>query len=250
MKKNQFCWAFALLSIFCMTQVLGQPSQVAIGSFEKVIVSPHIEVTFIQGDSESVTIEKARLPIDKLNVEVVGHTLRIYLDGAKIVTGSEKEYNGNRNGKRALYDGTMASVTVTYKRLKNLSVRGEEIVRVHGPLQEKDLKLSIFGESKVYVDNLIAEDLTVAIYGSSYLEITDGAVNHQLYRAYGESEVNAMKLKNKSTKITAYGESNFRVKVSDRLKINCYGEATINYFGDPVVEKGVVIGEASIHKML
>jgi hypothetical protein len=97
---------------------------------------------------------------------------------------------------------------------------------------------------------LSAEDLTVAIYGSSYLEITDGAVNHQLYRAYGESEVNAMKLKNKSTKITAYGESNFRVKVSDRLKINCYGEATINYFGDPVVEKGMVIGEASIHKML
>lgn len=249
MKNSKFFWAFALMTFLCSIYAMGQQKVVATSAFDKAIISPHIEVTFKQGDSESVIIEKARLPFDKLNVEVVGRTLRIYLDGAKILTKSEKVRNGDWIGGQSIYNGTMASVVVTYKSLKDLSVRGEELVRVQGPLQEKDLRLTIFGESKVYVDNLIAEDLTVAIYGSSYLEIADGAVNHQLYRAYGESEVNAIQLKNRSTKITAYGESNFRIKVSDRLKVNCYGEATINYFGDPVVDRGMVIGEAKIHKM-
>ena len=51
------------------------------------------------------------------------------------------------------------------------------------------------------------------------------------------------------TKITAYGESNFRVKVSDRLKVTCYGETNVSYSGDPEVDMGLIIGEAKITKI-
>ncbi|NNE75522.1 MAG: DUF2807 domain-containing protein, partial [Pricia sp.] len=91
--------------------------------------------------------------------------------------------------------------------------------------------------------------LTVSIYGESYLEVKNGSVEQQVYRAYGESEVNTLGMGNTSTKITAYGESNFRVKVSDRLKVTCFGEASINYKGDASVDTGLVIGEASIRKI-
>jgi hypothetical protein len=56
-------------------------------------------------------------------------------------------------------------------------------------------------------------------------------------------------MENEKTKITAYGESNFRVKVSDRLKVTCYGESTINYEGNPDVDNGIIIGEAKVRKI-
>jgi hypothetical protein len=36
---------------------------------------------------------------------------------------------------------------------------------------------------------------------------------------------------------------------ADRLKITAYGEATVAYEGNPEVEKGIIIGEASIQKI-
>jgi len=220
-----------------------------VDAFEKVIVSPHIEVTLLEGDEESVTINNAKVATDKINVVVEGKTLRLYLDDARVVTKSEKINNDNWKGSRSIYQGTQVTATITYKKLNRLSVRGEEIVRVASAMSQKDLKLTIYGESKVYFDNLTTEELSVAIYGESYLELTEGSVGRQVYRAYGESEVNASGMNNNSTKITAYGESNFRVKVSDKLKVTCYGETEINYVGSPEVDKGIVIGEAKIRKI-
>ena len=51
--------------------------------FEKVIISPHAQVTFVQGNEEKETIEKRTVNSDKVNIEMKNHTLRIYLDGAK-----------------------------------------------------------------------------------------------------------------------------------------------------------------------
>ncbi len=239
-----------IIMVLCTVQMSwAQSDAFSVKSFDKIIVSPHIEVTLKEGTEESVVINDAEVSMDKINAEVSGKTLRVYLDGAKVITKSEKVDYENYKGRRSIYNGTMATVTITYKKLKHLSVRGEERIHVASAMNQKKMKLTIYGESKVYFDDLTAEELTVAIYGESYLEIADGSVNHQVYRAYGESEVNASEIRNRSTKITAYGESNFRVRVSDRLKITCYGEATINYAGNPEVDKGIVIGEASIRKI-
>ncbi|MFS4468766.1 head GIN domain-containing protein [Maribacter sp. 2210JD10-5] len=246
MKKSTL--TFAAL-FFVTLSALAQTKTVAVAAFEKVIVSPHIEVVLIEGTEESVTIENAKLSLDKINVEVEGRTLRLYLDGAKTVTKSERVSTDQWKGKKSTYDGTMARATITYKTLKNLSIRGEEIVKCKSALDQDELKLTIYGESKVYFESLNLEELTVAIYGESYLEITEGDVRRQVYRAYGESEVNTTAMDNEETKITAYGESNFRVNVSDRLKVTCYGETKINYSGDADVDKGIVIGEAQIRKI-
>lgn len=239
-----------LLSALCLmllTTMSFAQNITKVEAFDKVIVSPHIEVILVEGNQESVKIENAKVSDDKINIEVEGKTLRLYLDGAKTVTKSERR-DGDR-WKKSIYNGTQARATITYKRLKTLSVRGEEIVQCKSPIEQKDLKLTIYGESKVYFDSLTTENLTVAIYGESYLEIKGGDVRRQVYRAYGESEVNTLEMENTDTKITAYGESNFRVNVSERLKVTCYGETTVNYKGNADVDKGIVIGEAEIRKI-
>ncbi|MGB5359686.1 MAG: DUF2807 domain-containing protein, partial [Eudoraea sp.] len=145
--------------------------------------------------------------------------------------------------------GTMVTANITYKTLEKLSVRGEETIRCSSPIAQNDLELTIYGESRVYLNEVSLQKFSVAIYGESYLEVESGSANHQKYKAYGESEVNTLKMDNSSTKITAYGESEFKVNVSDKLKVTCYGESQIEYKGNAEVDTGIVIGEASIRKI-
>lgn len=231
-----------------LPMLFGQSATIAVKPFSKVIISPHIEVNLVKGDRETVVLENVEVPREKINVEVVKGTLRIYLDDAKTYTKSKKVEDDDYSGRKDIYDGTMVTATITYKMLKKLSVRGEETIRCTSPIAQNELELTIYGESEVYMDKLSLDYLNVAIYGESYLEVAGGTVNHQKYKAYGESEVNTLKMDNSSTKITAYGESEFRVNVSDKLKVTCYGEADIEYQGNADVDKGIVIGEASIRK--
>lgn len=238
-----------LIVIISAATSKAQDKTFQVQEFNKIIISPHVEVNLVAGNETSVVIENAKVPLNKINVQVEGNTLRVYLDGAKTVTKSERVSSDNWNGKRPIYNGTMVTATITYKTLKNLSVRGEEIVRCKSRVSEDELKLTLYGETKVYFDDLVLNELVVAIYGSSYLEIAKGNVGRQVFRAYGESEVNTIGMENNETKITAYGESNFRVKVANRLKVTCYGETTINYEGNPDVDNGIIIGEAKVRKI-
>jgi len=218
-------------------------------NFDKIIISPHIAVNLVAGDEESVRIDEAGVSEDKINIEVEGSTLRIYLDGAKMVTKSEKVKDKGHNMTKSIYNGTQVRATITYKALNTLSVRGEERIELQSKISQKEFTMRVYGESQVYLADVDLDRLKVTIYGESYLEVENGSVDNQRYIAYGESKVNSLGIDNESTKITAYGESDFRVNVSDRLKVTCYGETHITYEGSPDVDRGIVIGEATIKKI-
>ena len=238
-----------LFMVLGVCQVVAQEKTYQVENFDKIIISPHIAVNLVEGDEESVRIDESGVTDDKINVEVEGKTLRIYLDGAKMVTKSEKVKGENYKMNRSLYDGTQVRATVTYKNLNTLSVRGEERINAKSKIAQEDFTLRIYGESQVYLSEVELDKLKVTIYGESYLEVENGNVGHQRYTAYGESKVNTLGIDNASTKITAYGESDFRVNVKDRLKVTCYGETHITYEGSPKVDRGIVIGEATVRKI-
>lgn len=232
-----------------VSQLFGQSATLSVKPFTKITISPHIEVTLKQGEQETVIIEEAEVPREKINVEVVNGTLRIYLDHAKMYTKNKKVKGDDWSGREDMYDGTMVTANITYKTLEKLSVRGEETIRCVSPIVQNEFELTIYGETKIYLSGASLQKLSVAIYGESYLEIEKGKVKEQKYRAYGESEVNTLKMDNAFTKITAYGESEFKVNVADKLKVTSYGEAEIEYKGNPEVDKGINLGETSIRKI-
>lgn len=240
-----FITSFVLFSATGIAQL----KNVNVDSFDKVIVSPHVSVTFVEGDTESVIVHTSTEPIEKFNVEVEGSTLRLYLEGAKMVTKNEKVKDHRGKRKKAIYKGTVITATVTYKKLDELSLRGEEKMVCESPINQPTFALKIYGESQVYLNEVNLDNLTTTIYGESYLELKKGAVEKQKITAYGETTVNTLEVDTKNTKITAYGEGNYRVAVADRLKVTAYGEATIAYEGSPEVNKGIVIGEATIQKI-
>lgn len=239
----------SLVILFTIQTSFAQIKTVDVDTFDKVIISPHIQVVFERGDSESVSIESSTEPEDKINIEVMGKTLRIYLDGARDVTKSEKTNENGYEQRKSIYNGTVVKATVTYKQLKELSLRGEENIVCKSTLEGEKFNLTIYGASQVYLNKVDIGHLKTTIYGASYLEIKKGTIVRHKIIAYGETKINTLGVDSKSAKITAYGEGSYRLKVSDDLKITAYGEATVAYEGNPKVNKGIIIGEAKIQKI-
>lgn len=218
-------------------------------SFDEVIISPHIEVVFEKGEKESVVIEGLDVEADKLNVEVKGGTLQIYLDDAKAYTKSHKVKYDNYKGRQSVYEGTKVTAKVYFKEIRELSLRGDETHRVISPLVGPSLVLKIYGEPEVYLDKVDLGSLQATLYGEGYLEIKEGRAEEQKIVSYGESEVNTLGVNNKSARVTSYGEGEVRLTVSDALKVTSFGEASVFYKGNPEVDRGIIVGEAQIHQM-
>ena len=244
--KSTIIILFTLLGI---QTSFAQMKTVDVDAFDKVIVSPHIQVVFQKGDSETVVIESSTESEDKINIEVNSKTLRIYLDGAKDVTKSEKTNENGYEHRKSIYNGTVVKATIIYKNLNELSLRGEEKIVCEGPLKGEKFNLAIYGASQVYLNEVDIGYLKTVIYGESFLELKEGKIDRHKITAYGETKVNTLGVENKSAKIVAYGEGSYRLKVSDDLKITAYGEATVAYEGSPKVNKGIIIGEAKIQKI-
>ena len=213
--------------------------------FDKVIISPHIEVIFREGEKESVVIEKTRVSMDKLNVEVKNQTLKIFLDGTEFKTLTKNAINGEYDD----YSGTEVRAVITYKNLRSVDLRGAETFVFESPIRSEELKMKIYGESRTFVNNLLVDELKVKLYGESYLEIKDGNVFEQKFTAYGESELNALNVRSEIARITAYGESIFRLNVTESLIVTSFGESVIEYTGDAKVTRGLVVGENTIRKI-
>lgn len=239
--------AILSMSFFlCFSSLMAQSQTFDVDGFNKVIVSPHIEIIFKKGDKESVIVESITEAIEKLNVEVKNKTLQLYLDGAQMTTKSEKE-TGDRSVP--IYTGTVVKATVIYKDVETFSLRGEERFLFESPIDAQKITLNIYGESEVYFNETTLRELKVSIYGESFLKIGKGEIDYQQIRAYGESSVNLLDVSNKKTKITAYGDGSFQFNVSDELKVTSYGEPTVTYKGDAQVKHGLSFGESSIVKM-
>ena len=238
-----------LCFLFFSTISTAQSKVFDVDSFDKITVSPHIEVIFKEGAKESVSVESITVPMEKLNVVVKNNELKVYLEGAKITTDKKKDKNKGNEQKTSIYKGTIVRAVITYKNINSLDLRGEERLEFKSTIKADKLRLNIYGESQVYMNEVAIKNLQVSIYGESYLEITKGTIDNQKFTAYGESTINTASVVTKETKLTAYGDGTFQFNVSEKLKIASYGEATIIYSGTAALNKGLIIGETKITKV-
>ncbi|GAB1307929.1 hypothetical protein KH5_06120 [Urechidicola sp. KH5] len=246
LKSQRLFWLAAVAFMLAVPVTIAQSEVVKVNSFEKVIISPHVEVVFQKGTEESVTINSISESRDKLNIEVNSNTLRIYLDDAKMTTKNKKvDYEGWKQ-KVPIYKGTVVRATVTYKDISELSLRGEEEYKIKDVLQQDKFVLSIYGDSEVTIDEVDFNNSKTTIYGECEFKIKKGAIENQKLTLYGDSEVLLSNVESKTAKITAYGDGEVKVNVAERLKVTAYGETEVYYKGNPKVDKGLILGEATI----
>ncbi len=238
-----------IIALVFISQTLSAQTKKSVESFNKVIISPHIETTFVKGDEESVTIIDSTEPEEKINIEVKGNTLRVYLDDAKESTKSEKiEKNGTKMTV-PIYKGKVLTILVTYKNIDDLSLRGEQRTVCESVINVEDFKLKIYGESVVLFNAVNFKEFDADIYGESQLTIKKGSIDNQKITAYGEGEINLVAVDNKTSKLKAYGEAEFTINASKRIKFTAYGEAELRYSGTAEVDKGLSIGDSKINRI-
>ena len=221
----------------------------AVKAFDKIIVSPYIQITFVEGDKEEVNIENCTVDKSKLHIEVNNKTLWVYLDGAKQIPKNETTYKNGYKEKHSIYHGTVVTAIITYKTLNDLSIRGEETQLCKSPLAADKFNLKIYGESKVVFNEVNFGELHTKLYGESTLEIKAGTIKEQRYTSYGESKINTIAVNGRTSYITAYGEAEFTMNASDKIKMTAFGEAKLHYKGDPEIVKGLHFGDMQIDKM-
>ncbi|MGY0392587.1 GIN domain-containing protein [Bizionia sp. KMM 8389] len=236
------------IGMISINNVQAQNKTFEVKHFDKVVVSPHLEVTFIAGTKESVIVEMLSESLEEINVVVKNKRLQIYLDDAKIITKKDVEKSQNNHNYDA-YNGTVAKITVYYKKVKSFSLRGEERFLFSNAIVSDNMSFDIYGESQVTMKDVTLKDLKISIYGDSYILIENGSIENQRIIGYGESRVDLIDVNNKETKITAYGDGSYQCNVSDVLKIVSYGEPTIAYKGNAKLNQGLSIGEVNIIKI-
>ncbi len=243
--RNLMFFGLALVSL----NMQSQSNKVDLRYFDKIIVNPHIQVTFVKGNEESVTIDSNTVSNEKLNIEVKGKTLHLYLDGARVYTKSERYESEKWKGRRSIYKGTVVTATVTYTSIDELSLRGEEVFVFQSPIVQEKLRLKVYGDSNVYMNTLELDMLHITMYGEGQFEVKKGEVANQKVTCYGECKVNTTSVMNRKAKVLAFGEAEFELNVVDDLKVSAYGEAKVKYIGNPNIDKGIVLGSATISKI-
>ena len=245
-QKNRF--PMLIVALLFVTHTFAQTTT-AVKPFDKIIVSPHIQVTFLEGSEESVSIESSTVDTDKIHIEVKDKTLRVYLEGAKDIEKNEKDYRNGYKEKHSLYQGKVVTAVITYKTLHQLSIRGDEKQLCKSAITGDKFVLRVYGESDVVLNEVKVNKLVTATYGECHVTFLSGAVTAQRYTAYGEGDINSVSLSGRRGAITAYGEADFKMNVSDEIKITAFGEAKVRYKGSPVIRKGLNIGEVHIEKL-
>ena len=253
MKKSIIYSTLFTVAILVHASILAEPIVHKVPSFEKIIVSPHIRLVLEPGDEESVLITETKVEESKINVKVVGRTLRIYLDKAKDYTKHKKnrdyesKYGSN---KRPMYLGTLVTAKVTYKDLKKMSIRGEEDVECLGLIKSKKFKLKVFGEADVNIASIESQQLKTALYGENKIKFHDGRISDHKIKAYGDNNVDLSKLVSTRTRTTSFGVSNLNLNAKDKVKITAFGESEFNVTGGAKVYRGIVIGENRIYEYI
>ncbi len=234
--------SIVIMTLLLLNNVFGQSHKIDVEPFNKVVISPHIAVTFIAGDKESVVIESNEVSDDKLNIEVKGETLQVYLDDAK------KFDKNNQSDCESKYRGTIVRATITYKSIHDISLYGDEKTVFKSKFKQEDLNISLYGDVKLYIEEVVLSNLKVVVYGDTSLEIVKGSVEQQKITCYGDSVVNMAGVENKRTKATVYGDAYAKVNVSDELKVSAFGDANVKYLGNPEIST-TVFGDATISKL-
>ncbi len=244
--------AFLFLAVcFCLVfEGKSQKMEKAVDSFDKLIVSPKINVTLVKGDREHVQLEYFGVDEDEVNIKVKGKTLKLYLDNAR-VHDKRVAIRDNRHGKQmvSIYENAEVNAVITYKHLKNLQIRGDQKVVCSGPLKSEKFRIKLYGESQVKLASLETSKLKASLFGQNDLKINAGDAPTQILRLMGENVINTQKVASRYARATSYGESKVFLNSSDLFKVTAFGESKIYYSGDATLMLGLVLGDNHIDKI-
>lgn len=242
----------SLIAISCISAtLLAQTSNVInkdLRAFTRIIASPKVNVILKKGDKERIELTYSGVSADKINIDVSGRTLHIYLDGARKVERRIEDHGDRFRQYRNMYEGASITAYVTYRELDELEIRGNQELTCNDPIESPEFTLRAYGENDITLASLKTEYFKVALYGENKLSIKSGKVIEQRYKLYGENDINTTEMKSAYISTSIFGEGDLKVHSAKEVRINAFGEPTIQVAGNGKIYKRLIFGEARIRR--
>ncbi|MBT33404.1 MAG: hypothetical protein CMO01_27395 [Thalassobius sp.] len=248
MKHFIIRFTFLFSIVIASSASYAQSFEKDLSTFNKIILSPEINLELVKGDREFIKIEYQGVEEDKINAIVNGKTLKIFLDNARITPKHLKSKNSYYwNMKESIYKNAQVTAYVTYQTLRNLQVRGEKNVIINDLLKEDKFTLKTMGQTQIVLSDIELKKLKVVAYGENQLVVKKGKAHKQVFKLFGENLIASKDLNGEKVKTNLYGENKIVLNANEKLKVNAFGESKILNKGDGVNRKGLVLGETKIH---
>lgn len=223
--------------------ISGQQIEMDLPEFNRIVLSPYIELKLIEGDEEYIRIEAENIDPGKINIIVNHRKLRIYLDDAKYLPKNETSRKGKEKYIREMYRDAQIYATVTYKEIKSLAVMGEEQVSCKGSIKNNSFKLRTIGETNVLIEDIEVETLKIKSIGENEINIAAGEVIVCITKLIGENKVSIVQMKAKTARFSSIGENEMNCNAEEKLRIRTIGESELVQYGKAKIRKGFRIGE-------
>lgn len=224
----------------------GQEIRKNVKGFARIIASPHINVILNKGDHESVRLVYNNVAADKINIDLTGKTLRIYLDDARKIEKATTTA-GPSLGKTTMYQGASVTAYITFKELTGIEIRGNQELSCDDPIESEAFTLRAYGENEIRLSSLKTDLFKAKLYGENDLRIREGRTLEQKYISYGDNKVDAEGVRSDYIITSMFGEGSLKINSAEEVRIDAFGEPYIHVDGGANINRRLVIGNADIH---
>lgn len=216
--------------------------------FTRVIASPRVNVILSKGDYESVRLVYENVSAHKINVDVNGKTLRIFLDNARKFERAKP--NTNEDGaKESMYAGVSVTAYVTYRELELLEIRGNQELSCKDAIVSDAFTLRAYGENDIRLSSLETSFFKAKLHGGNDVRIGKGRTLEQKYISYGENKVDAAGMRSDYIITSIFGEGSLKLNSAEEVRIDAFGEPDIHVDGGAHINRRLVIGNANIYQL-
>lgn len=243
MKRITLILTATCLSIFAHAQEINR----SLKHFTRVIASPRVNVILSKGDHESIRLVYNNVTENRINIDVTGKTLRIYLDNARKfekATSNTNEYGA----KESMYEGVSVTAYITYKEIDLLEIRGNQELSCTDPIVSDAFTLRAYGENDIRLSSLKTPFFKAKLYGENDVRIRKGRTLEQKYVSYGENKVDAQGMRSDYIITSIFGEGNLKLNSAEEVRIDAFGEPDIHVDGGAHINRRLVIGNANIYE--
>lgn len=194
-----------------------------VSGFLAVDISYPADVTIIQGQTESVTIEADDNVLPQLRTRLDMGTLHI--------ENGESVWSARVNPSRPV------KITINVKDLHSLNFSSAGTIHVSN-LQTDDLSMNLSGAGTITFDNVNLRSLGCNLSGVGSVKVGGVADNLKL-NISGLGSFDGVDLFNKSANVHVSGAGSATVHPKNELIADVSGTGSINYYGNPSVSKNV-----------
>jgi hypothetical protein len=167
--------------------------------------------------------------------------------------------------KPGSFSNTSAKATITLPQMEGLSIAGASKGSAQGFVQTSSLKIDVSGASQLDLDasaasselsvsgasrvtgHLTAQDSRFSISGASRCQL-EGSTGPADMNASGASRFDCPNLILKTANVKVSGASHAAVNTSGELNLEVTGASSLDYYGNPTINKIVVNGASQINK--